>query len=287
MTASVPHYLLDSELEPLLTIEEEKVLGRLLRAGDTAAAEADWPRLARSVVARDRLIRANFRLVVSIARGLDGFGLPLADLVQEGFIGLIAAADKFDPERGAKFGTHATWWIRQSICRALTEKSRMIRFPSHVVGTLLKWRREAIRLDGELGREASEEEVSASLGLSAGQRADVVRALALSQSRGSTMPDEDDDFDPLASLPYRPDSDEDEDDRIDLDHRIDRLRLAISRLSPRQREVIVALHPACGEPEQLRSIGKRLGMSGEWVRQISLVAHKELRELAPELQETA
>src|SRR5262245_16221373 len=144
-------YLREIRATPLLGREEERELARRAGGGDTAA--------------RERMVRANLRLVVSLARGYAGRGLPLEDLVAEGNLGLLRAAEGFDPGRGTRFSTYASYWVRQSIQRALVNTARTIRLPAYLAALLARWRRASTRLQEELGRPPTQEEIARSLGL--------------------------------------------------------------------------------------------------------------------------
>ena len=139
-------YLKEIEVSPLLTAEEEVYYSRLALKGDTAA--------------RDKMIECNLRLVVKIARRYMNRGLALLDLIEEGNLGLIRAVEKFDPERGFRFSTYATWWIRQTIERGLMNQTRTIRLPIHVIKELNTYLRAARKLTQELNREATSEDVA-------------------------------------------------------------------------------------------------------------------------------
>lgn len=135
----------------LLTIEEEIELAEKIKMGDAAA--------------RDRMIRANLRLVVKIAKDYSNYGLPLADLISEGNLGLMKAVEKYDPEKGGKLSTYAAWWIKQGIKRALSNQSKTVRLPVHMVDKIAKLRRVTMSLTEELGRQPSDAELCKSLGV--------------------------------------------------------------------------------------------------------------------------
>src|SRR6266699_258112 len=143
-------YLREIGQVKLLTPEEEIVLARRIKRGDKRA--------------REQMIKANLRLVVKIARDYEGLGLPILDLVNEGNIGLMKGVERFDPKKGAKLSTYASWWIKQSIKRALANQSKTIRLPVHVVDKLFQLRRAAAKLEEVLGREPSDDELAAELG---------------------------------------------------------------------------------------------------------------------------
>ena len=144
-------YLREINETALLTAEEELMLAKKIGEGD--------------VLARDRMVRANLRLVVNIARGYTGKGLGLQDLIEEGNLGLLRAVEGFDPTVGTRFSTYASYWIKQSIKRALINSAKTIRIPAYMVELLSKWRRATVRLSEELGRTPTNEEVARVLGL--------------------------------------------------------------------------------------------------------------------------
>ena len=150
---ALSRYLRDLANIPLLTPAEEIELGRRIQNGDEAA--------------RDQMIRANLRLVVTIANDYVELGVPLMDLIAEGNIGLMHAVDRFDPSRGAKLSTYAAQWIKQAIKRALAEQSRTVRVPSQMAAKVTRMRRVSAQLSSELGREATEDEISEELGIAA------------------------------------------------------------------------------------------------------------------------
>lgn len=144
-------YLREINNTALLTAREEKELARQIEKGDTEA--------------RDRMVRANLRLVVNIARGYTGKGLALQDLIEEGNLGLLRAVEGFDPDMNTRFSTYASYWIKQSIKRALVNTAKTIRIPAYMVELLTRWRRMAAKLQDELGRTATAEEIACELQL--------------------------------------------------------------------------------------------------------------------------
>ncbi|HEY3931090.1 MAG TPA: sigma-70 family RNA polymerase sigma factor, partial [Verrucomicrobiae bacterium] len=150
---SIRLYLREIGLVKLLTPQEEIQLAARIKKGDKKA--------------REHMIKANLRLVVKIARDYEGIGLPLLDLISEGNIGLMKAVERFDPKKGGKLSTYGSWWIKQSIKRALANQSKTIRLPVHLVDKISKMRRIGMRLQEELGREATDEELADELGMTA------------------------------------------------------------------------------------------------------------------------
>ncbi len=156
---TVKLYLQEIGQVDLLTPAEEVELAKKIRAGDAGA--------------RSRMVTANLRLVVKIAHDYANFGLPLADLISEGNMGLMKAVERFDPEKGGKLSTYAAWWIKQSIKRALANQSKTIRLPVHMVDKIARMRRTAMELTEKLGREPSNEELGRELGMTAGKVAHI------------------------------------------------------------------------------------------------------------------
>jgi RNA polymerase primary sigma factor len=157
-------YLQEIGRIPLLTPQDEIELARKIKKGDGAA--------------RERMINANLRLVVTIARDYTNLGLPLLDLISEGNIGLTKAVERFDPAKGAKLSTYAAWWIKQSIKRALANQSKTIRLPVHLVDKIAKIRRVSLQLSDELGREPNDDELGEELGI-AGEKVARLRSLGI------------------------------------------------------------------------------------------------------------
>jgi RNA polymerase primary sigma factor len=269
VTDDLSIYTADASREPLLTAADEQSLGRLVRAGDAAA--------------RDRMVRANVRLVIGIAKGFQGRGLGLADLIQEGNLGLLRAVEGFDADRGVRFSTYASYWIKQSIRRALADKSRPIRIPAYMVEILAKWKRAADRLENELGHEASHDEIGNAIGLRPDQIALAVEALAIRQPGGQAI--DEDGLPRLASIPcYRVDS---PDAEIDREEAAARLTRAIEQLDPRQRDILASRWLADDDRPTLKAIGERIGLTRERVRKIEVEAMRHIGRAMPEFQEIA
>ncbi len=253
-------YLQEIGRTPLLSKEEEVDLARRARAGDEEA--------------RARLASANLRLVVSIAKRFAGKGLDLLDLIQEGNLGLLKAVERFDPDRGFRFSTYATWWIRQAISRGLADKGRMIRIPVHTVDALTKVNRTALRLQMELGRDPSQAEIAAALGRPADKVAELMQAGQEPVSLDSPVGEDDGsllgDFvaDPASAA----------EDAVSAVTRAD-LALALEALSPREREAVrLRFGLADGHPHTLEDVGRHFGVTRERMRQIIGAALRKLRD---------
>ncbi len=248
----------------LLDADAERKLARAARAGD--------------LMARQRLIEANLRLVVAAARGHVGRGLALADLIAEGNLGLIRAVERFDPERGFRFSTYASWWIRQAIEQALLDQGRMVRLPGSVMRALsavLRVERELARHDGPAPTLAA---IASAAGLPIAEVAELIRL----NERVADL----DDPAVVSGLAATPDwSDEDDDDerqRLIADAAAsERLADWLGRLAPRQREVIARRYGLDGRVMQsLAEVAAELGVSRERVRQIQQEALVRLRRFA-------
>ena len=252
---------------PLLTAAEEVALAKRVERGDAAAKE--------------RMINSNLRLVISIAKRYQRKDLPLLDLVQEGVIGLNRAVEKFDWRRGYKFSTYATWWIRQSCQRAISNQSATIRIPTHVNERRVKLARESNRLETKLGRKPTREELAEATELSllhVDEALDAVEAnVSLNRPIGSEEDGE------LADLFHDPAADSPEEEAVDSLRRSE-VRRAIASLPERERRIIELGFGVGGEPVALEAIGKELGITRERVRQLEREA---LEKLEGELAEAA
>jgi RNA polymerase primary sigma factor len=247
----------------LLTHEEEIDLGRRARGGDDTA--------------RSKLIEKNLRLVIPVAKKYRGMGLPFGDLIQEGNIGLMRAADKFDPEKGFRFSTYATWWIRQAIQRAVADKGRTIRVPVHMGQKIRKMARTYNELSAELEREPTDEEVAERLGWGVDRVKDVKSAIPDATSLNRPLSSEEDSSE-LGDLV----EDERESGAVGEVVRkleIRRLMETVERLPERQRRVLVRRYSLDGEkPATLADLSEELGISRERVRQLQREAERSLRD---------
>jgi RNA polymerase primary sigma factor len=227
--------------------------------------------------ARELMIRANLRLVVKIARDYDGMGLPLLDLINEGNIGLMSAVERFDPSKGAKLSTYAAWWIKQSMRRALANQSKTIRLPVHMVDKIYNMRRAAFRLQEILGREPTDEEVSAEIGCSprevARMRAAYLRPASLDAPTG------DDESGHLAEVIR------DENAASPYEQLVEKtvnqmLADLVARLHPREASILRFRFGLDGGTERtLEEVGEKFGVTRERVRQLQTLALRKLRRM--------
>tara|TARA_B100001093_G_scaffold264857_2_gene253230 strand:+ start:1846 stop:2751 length:906 start_codon:yes stop_codon:yes gene_type:complete len=271
--SSVKIYLQEIGKTALLTPQEEIDLAGLIKQGDEKA--------------RERMIKANLRLVVKIAYDYNNFGLPILDLISEGNIGLVKAVERFDPNKGGKLGTYASWWIKQSIKRALANQSKTIRLPVHMVDKISKMRKEINRLNEELGREPTNEEVSVNLGISVSKVAHLksvsVRPSSLDAPVGDgeetelgQLVGDEKAINPLDSLSNKT--------QINDVHRI------LNQLDPREAQIIRMRFGLDGiAAKTLEEVGNHFSITRERVRQLQFTALKKLKKkmAKKEVQHTA
>ncbi|HUG98574.1 MAG TPA: RNA polymerase sigma factor RpoS [Gammaproteobacteria bacterium] len=256
-------YLSEIGFSPLLTAEEEVYYSRRARRGDEAA--------------RKRMIESNLRLVVKIARRYMNRGLPLLDLIEEGNLGLIHAVKKFDPEKGFRFSTYATWWIRQTIERAIMNQTRTIRLPIHVVKEINVYLRASRRLTQQLDREPTTDEIATLLDR---EPTEVHRMLGLNDrlvTSGSIMGRDGE----RNLLDMIPDDDEaDPSTQCQTDDIHDVLEHWLERLTDKQRAVVERRFGLHGhERATLEQVGEQIGVTRERVRQIQMDALARLRSI--------
>ena len=263
---SLQLFLADVGRHKLLTASEEVTLAKAIERGD--------------LLAKRRMIESNLRLVVSIAKGYRGLGVPFLDLIQEGTLGLNRAVEKFDWRRGFKFSTYATWWIRQSVQRAVANHARTIRVPVHVVERQQKLSRAARRLEVELGREATKEELAEATGLPMQHVDEALGAAQASVSLNQTVGADDEGelgdlfADREAADPF---------DEAEESLRRQGVRKALDALPERERRILELRFGFEGEPWTLEAIGHELDLTRERVRQLeaqALARLSALRELS-------
>lgn len=258
---SVQLYLRDIGRVRLLSAKEEIELARRIANGDEFA--------------KKRLVQANLRLVVSVAKKYQNRGLPFLDLIQEGNLGLIRAAEKFDAERGYKFSTYATWWIRQGITRALADKSRTIRVPVHMVETINNLRKATRKLSQELGRRPTIEDLARAMNCSITKVKEVLSANRTPMSLDTPLGEDEDNrlADVVQDENITPPEDSTASALLALD-----IRGVLSTLTPREREVLVLRFGLKdGNQRTLEQVGKLVGITRERTRQIELKALRALR----------
>ena len=257
----VKTYLKEIGRVPLLSAEEEAALARAAQAGDEDA--------------RRRLSEANLRLVVSVAKRYAGRGLPFLDLIQEGNLGLMKAAEKFEPDRGFKFSTYATWWIRQAITRAIADQARTIRIPVHMVETINKVIRVSRQLLQELGHDPSPEEIAEEMNMPVDKVREILKIAQEPVSLETPIGEEEDshlgDFIPDDDAPVPAEA-------ASQTLLKEQLADVLKTLTPREEKVLrLRFGLEDGRPRTLEEVGKEFNVTRERIRQIEAKALRKLR----------
>jgi RNA polymerase primary sigma factor len=261
-------YLREINETSLLSADDEHELATAIGKGDTRA--------------RDRMVRANLRLVVNIARGYTGKGLSLQDLIEEGNLGLLRAVEGFDPGVGTRFSTYASYWIKQSIKRALINTAKTIRIPAYMVELLSKWRRASARLTEELSRTPTPEEVARVLGLAKKKLPIIKKAIRIYNSTPQT--DQTESGWSLGEMVMDERLKSPADEMVDSDNLVHVLGM-LETMDPREATVLrMRFGLNDNEPRTLKEIGESLGLTRERVRQIETEA---LAKLASGMQDPA
>lgn len=261
-------YLREIGQVKLLTPQEEIELAARIKKGDKKA--------------REQMIKANLRLVVKIARDYEGIGLPLLDLISEGNIGLMKAVERFDPSKGGKLSTYGSWWIKQSIKRALANQSKTIRLPVHLVDKISKMRRLAMRLQEELGREPTDEELAIEMDMPVSR----VTQMRLAAIRPASLdaPIGDDDSNNFAEVVQDENADTPY-EQLEDKTVTSMLREMVTTLDPREATILRYRFGLDGGPERtLEEVGEKFGVTRERVRQIQNIALRKLRKMIEKLE---
>lgn len=262
----IPSYLGRLTQAPLLTAQQEEELTRLVQKGDVAA--------------RQRLIESNMRLVINIARSYRCKAVPLEDLIQEGAIGLMQAAERFDPARGFRFSTYATHWIRQAIGRAIDNKSKAIRIPAHVSQAIRRIERERLKLAGELGCEPTADQVAAAMGIHPRK---LLALLQSSQDMLSLDMNVGDSGNITLGGLIRDDRISSPEVKVMDEAAKEELKRALSELNEKEQRVMrmrLNLDDGRGASQLQDDVAREMRLSRERVRQIEIQAIKKLRLIA-------
>lgn len=258
-------YLREINETPLLTPEEEKELARRVAQGDPEA--------------RDRMVRANLRLVVNIARNYTGKGLSLQDLIEEGNLGLLRAVEGFNPDMNTRFSTYASYWIRQSIKRALINSAKSIRIPAYMIELLSKWRKARTELEERLGRTPTAEEIAKHLGIPRRKLSIIKQAIEVYDAMAQNEQTDEDGV-PLGDVITDEHTRTPDEELADADVLQQALEL-LDKLDEREA-MVIKMRYGLGdyEPRTLKEVGEALGLTRERVRQIE---RDTLQKIAREL----
>jgi len=260
---SVRLYLREIGKIPLLNAEEELELAHKVIAGDKRA--------------KDKMAEANMRLVVSIAKRYVGRGLDLLDLIQEGNTGLLRAVEKFDPDKGFKFSTYATWWIRQAITRAIADQARTIRIPVHMVETINKLLRTQRRLTQELNREPTNEEIAAAMEIEPDKVEHIMKIKQDISSLDASIRDEDED----TTLGEFIEDDQTEPPEVSANNQLlkEQVRDMLDALTEREQKILkLRFGLEDGKSHTLEEVGQEFAVTRERIRQIEAKALAKLRK---------
>ncbi len=261
-------YVREIGATPLLTVAEENELAAKIKNGDKKA--------------RERMIKANLRLVVKIARDYEGYGVPLLDLISEGNIGLMKAVERFDPAKGAKLSTYGAWWIKEAIKRALANQAKTIRLPSHVVDKLFHIRRASAKLEDMLGREPTDQELAEETGLTALRVRKLLAASAKPASLDAPLGEDGSNrvmdvvADEQAHTPYQ---------QLAQNTDTDMVREVVKSLDEREATILKMRFGLDGASElTLEEVGQKFGLTRERIRQIQEIALRKLRHRITQLE---
>lgn len=263
-------YLREVGQVKLLTPAEEIALAARIKKGDKKA--------------REHMIKANLRLVVKIARDYEGIGLPLLDLISEGNIGLMKAVERFDPAKGGKLSTYGSWWIKQSIKRALANQSKTIRLPVHLVDKISKMRRTALKLQEEFGREPTDEELAEELQTTATR----VAQMRMASIRPTSLdaPIGDDDSNSYSEI-VQDENAEDPYEQLEDKTVTGMLEDMVTKLDPREATILRYRFGLDGGTEKtLEEVGEKFNVTRERVRQIQNIALRKMRKMIEKFERT-
>ena len=259
---TIKSYLKQIRKTPLLTAKEECKLSRRIKKGDKQA--------------RQKMIRANLRLVINIAKRYSHLGLPLMDMIEEGNIGLMRAVDKFNPRKGYRFSTYAAWWIKQSITRAISEQVKLIRMPAYLNELLVRWKKTSERLSQRLKRQPTDKEIAKRMRISKQRTEQIVNWLSTQTSSLDAPVGEDGSTQVLDLIEdEEAKSPDDGISRLMIRENVENL---LEMMSPREKQVLdMRFGLLDGNPRTLAEVAMKIGVSRERVRQVEEKALKKLR----------